>query len=186
MVITCVCFILGAIISGYFLLSGSIESSSEFVTMAIGFILLGSVSIYLLFFAINTWKNYISYDEHSVVFHFKGNDERRISWLQMQHSEIIIKWMDADTPTLRFAFEDGNKIDITAMAYEGYKDLYEMMRKQGVLERYNLEDQSTDLLKEIFEKEMHGIFDDPNYKRRVIGPFTISKRVNPTDDQEKH
>ena len=164
---------------------GNSGSTGDFAMMVAGFILFSCTAIYLMFFTIAKWKNYISYDEHSVVFHFEGNEERRVSWVQMRSPEVTLKWMDTDVvikKIIRFAFEDGKTLDISALAFEGYKELYEMMRKQGVLERYNLNEQAMDMLKEMFDKEINGSFEDSNYERRVIGSFTIVKQVKPKDD----
>lgn len=190
LVVICV-LLMGLSAFGFYLSFFSENGVSDgFGMEAAGSVVFGCTAVYLLIFTYCKHKNYISYDDYAAVFHFGQVEERRVSWAQMRPPEVILKWMDTDIVSkkiLRFAFEDGRTLDISNLAFSGYRELYETMRKHGVLERYGI---SSNLDNMAMAQKMYGDMmdamnaspDDPAYKRRVVGPFTFFKWVKPKDD----
>lgn len=141
LVVTCALFVGVACFGIYDVLFRNSGMSGGFGLEVAGSVLLGCTALYLVIFTFHKHKNYISYDDYAAVFNFGQVEERRVSWAQMRPPEVILKWMDTDTVSkkiLRFAFEDGRTLDISHLAFSGYQELYETMRKQGVLERYGI------------------------------------------------
>lgn len=194
LVVTCALFVGMACFGVYDVLFRNGGATGSVGQELAGAVLLGCTALYLVIFTLRKHKNYISYDDHAAVFHFGQVEERRVSWAQMRPPEVILKWMDTDMVSkkiLRFAFADGRTLDISHLAFSGYQDLYETMRKQGVLERYGItshfddKDAAIAMAQKMFSNGTDGMFashDDPACKRRVFGPFTFVKRVKPKDD----
>lgn len=191
LVVTCVLLLSLSAFGFYTCFSSENGASDGFGMEVAGSALFACTAVYLMIFTYRKHKNYISYDDYAAVFHFGQAEERRVSWAQMRPPEVILKWMDTDIVSkkiLRFAFEDGRTLDISNLGFSGYRELYETLRTQGVLERYGMvsymddKDAAIAQAKKMFGEVINISHNDPAYQCRVVGPFTFFKRVKPKNN----